>query len=105
VSTAAAVCSEETEEIVADTTTGGASRLSARTALRLEVEGFLIEEAALLDAWDLDAWLELFTDDGKYVVPATDLADGDPARDLTLIDVSRAVMPTGSSRGPGRAGL
>jgi p-cumate 2,3-dioxygenase beta subunit len=71
---------------VAELTTSGTGGLSARTALRLEVEDFLVDEAALLDAWELDSWLELFTDDGKYVVPSTDLPSGDPASDLTLID-------------------
>ena len=28
----------------------------------------------------------MFTDDGRYVVPSTDVLDGDPAKDLTLID-------------------
>src|SRR5205823_3815982 len=36
--------------------------------------------------WDLDAWVALFTDDARYVVPTTDLPDGDPRRDLVLID-------------------
>jgi len=60
--------------------------LSTRLLTRLEVEEFLIEEAAILDGWKLDEWLALFTDDGRYVVPSTDVPDGDPARDLTLID-------------------
>lgn len=51
-----------------------------------EVEAFLIEEAALLDRWELDRWLELFTEDARYVVPTTDLPDGDPQRDLVFID-------------------
>jgi p-cumate 2,3-dioxygenase beta subunit len=62
------------------------SGLSARAALRAEVEEFLIEEAALLDAWELDKWFELFTEDAKYIVPATDTPDGDPSKELTLID-------------------
>jgi p-cumate 2,3-dioxygenase beta subunit len=60
--------------------------LPHRLALRLEVEEFLIEEAAMLDEWRLDDWLELFTEDASYVVPSTDVPDGDPAHDLTLID-------------------
>jgi p-cumate 2,3-dioxygenase beta subunit len=55
-------------------------------ALRLEIETFLYDEAALLDAWDLDAWLTLFTEDAKYIVPTTDLPDGDPRSDLVFID-------------------
>lgn len=53
---------------------------------RHRVEEFLYDEAFLLDEWRLDEWLELFTEDTRYVVPATDLPDGDPNRDLVLID-------------------
>jgi p-cumate 2,3-dioxygenase beta subunit len=60
--------------------------LPERLALRLEVEEFLIEEAAILDEWRMDDWLALFTDDATYVVPSTDLPDGDPSANLTLID-------------------
>lgn len=54
--------------------------------LRLEVETFLYEEAALLDEWRLDEWLALFTDDGRYIVPSTDCVDGDGDRTLVLLD-------------------
>ena len=40
---------------------------------RTDVEDFLFAEAELLDEWRLPEWLELFTDDAKYYVPATDL--------------------------------
>jgi p-cumate 2,3-dioxygenase beta subunit len=53
---------------------------------RLAVEDFLYREAALLDDWRLDDWLELFTEDCRYFVPATDLPDGDPRVTLGLID-------------------
>lgn len=59
---------------------------SDRTDLRRRVEEFLIDEAALLDEWRLDEWLGLFAANGSYVVPATDLPEGDPRTDLTLID-------------------
>jgi p-cumate 2,3-dioxygenase beta subunit len=62
---------------------------SSRSALllrRLAVEDFLYREAALLDDWRLDDWLGLLTDDCRYVVPATDLPDGDPQVTLGLID-------------------
>jgi p-cumate 2,3-dioxygenase beta subunit len=62
------------------------SALSDRLLTRLEVEEFLINEAAILDNWRLDDWLALFTDDGRYVVPSTDVPKGDPSKDLTLID-------------------
>src|SRR5262245_2008203 len=54
--------------------------------LRETVEEFLYQEAALLDAWRLDEWLALFTADGRYLVPTTDLQDGDPRNDLVFID-------------------
>jgi p-cumate 2,3-dioxygenase beta subunit len=62
------------------------SAVSDRLLLRLEVEEFLVEEAAILDEWRLDDWLALFTEDASYVVPSTDAPDGDPSTDLTLID-------------------
>ena len=55
-------------------------------ALRELVEEFLYREAALLDDWSLDAWVGLFTEDARYVVPTTDLPEGDPGRDLVFID-------------------
>jgi p-cumate 2,3-dioxygenase beta subunit len=54
--------------------------------LRETVEEFLYQEAALLDAWRLDEWLALFTEGGRYLVPTTDLPDGDPRQDLVFID-------------------
>lgn len=55
-------------------------------SLRHLVEDFLFREAALLDEWRLDEWSELFTEDARYVVPTTDLPEGDPDRDLVFID-------------------
>lgn len=52
---------------------------------RAEVEEFLYEEAALLDAWRLREWLELLTDDATYEVPSTDTPDGDPKTTLFLV--------------------
>ncbi len=57
--------------------------------LHHEVEQFLYHEAALLDEWRLDEWLTLFTDDARYVVPTTDLPEGDPWQDLVYIDDDR----------------
>ncbi len=55
-------------------------------SLRATVEEFLFREAALLDEWRLEEWVGLFTDDARYVVPSTDLPEGDPKRDLVFID-------------------
>ena len=54
--------------------------------LREQVEDFLFREAELLDDWRLDDWVALFTEDGRYIVPTTDLPEGDPQRDLVFID-------------------
>jgi p-cumate 2,3-dioxygenase beta subunit len=57
------------------------------TLTRVDVEDFLYREAALLDAWDLDGWLELWAlERTRYVVPCNDVPDADPERDLVLID-------------------
>ena len=53
---------------------------------RAQIEDFLYHEAALLDDWNLDGWLELYEPDAKYEVPCNDKIDADPSRDLLLID-------------------
>lgn len=63
-----------------------------RHALRLDVEEFLYEEAALLDAWRLDDWLALFTADARYEVPSTDRPGGGPADALMLVSDTRAMI-------------
>lgn len=61
------------------------SRTGSRTVTRAEVEDFLFHESDLLDTWQLDAWANLFTDDGEYLIPPTDLPDGDPGKHLFLV--------------------
>ena len=61
---------------------GGAS-------LRSRVEDFLYEEAALLDAWKLEEWAGLFSEEGVYMVPPTDAPEADPATTLFLIHDDR----------------
>ena len=59
---------------------------------REQVEDFLYHEAALLDAWKLDEWLQLLTEDARYRVPSNDAPEGaDPASTLFLIadDIQR----------------
>jgi p-cumate 2,3-dioxygenase beta subunit len=64
-----------------------ATELDLASLDRAAVEDFLYREAALLDDWDLDGWLTLWAELGtRYVVPCNDTPDGDPARDLVLID-------------------
>ena len=57
-----------------------------KPTLREQVEDFLFREAEFLDEWRLDDWVDLFTDDARYIVPTTDLPGGDPQRDLVFID-------------------
>jgi p-cumate 2,3-dioxygenase beta subunit len=52
---------------------------------RTQAETFLFHEAALLDGWKLMEWADLFTTDGEYLIPSTDLPDGDPATSLFLV--------------------
>ncbi len=52
---------------------------------RAEVEDFLYHEAALLDAWRLDDWLNLLTPDARYQIPSNDRPDADPAGTLFTI--------------------
>jgi p-cumate 2,3-dioxygenase beta subunit len=58
---------------------------------RQEVEDFLFEEAALLDAWKLDEWLTLLTDDAYYRVPSNDRPESDPRGTLFTVadDIAR----------------
>jgi p-cumate 2,3-dioxygenase beta subunit len=58
----------------------------ASAIARGDVEDFLYHEAALLDAWRLDDWLALFTADASYIIPSNDTPDGDPNRDLMIVD-------------------
>lgn len=60
--------------------------LDTNFRLRLEVEDFLYREAALLDEWRLDEWLELLTEDVRYVIPTTDLPDGVPLKDVVFVN-------------------
>lgn len=52
--------------------------------LRLRVEDFLWLEADLIDRWQLDEWLALYTDDAHYYVPPSDV-DGDTANPDTSL--------------------
>jgi p-cumate 2,3-dioxygenase beta subunit len=58
---------------------------------RQRIEDFLYDEAALLDEWRLEEWLELLTEDAAYYVPSTDLPAGDHKSTLFLIadDITR----------------
>jgi len=63
----------------------------ATLLLEREAEDFIVQEAAMLDEWRLDDWLALFTEDARYVVPATDALTRDPKESLGIIndDIAR----------------
>jgi p-cumate 2,3-dioxygenase beta subunit len=52
---------------------------------RAEVEDFLFHEAELLDAWRLDDWLALLTDQCGYYVPPTDRPEADHRDTLFIV--------------------
>ncbi|MCB2089777.1 MAG: aromatic-ring-hydroxylating dioxygenase subunit beta [Sphingomonadaceae bacterium] len=60
------------------------SGVSADLLLRLQVEALLTHEADLLDRWQLDEWLTLYTEDAHYYVPPSDV-DGDTATPDTAL--------------------
>ncbi len=47
--------------------------MKVEAVTREEVQELMFLEAELLDEWRLKEWLDLFTADGSYFVPATDL--------------------------------
>src|SRR5580700_9515075 len=57
---------------------------------RQEVEDLFYREAALLDEWRLEEWLDMLTDDAIYQVPSTDAPEGD-ARNVLYIIADDAV--------------
>ncbi len=75
--------------VTADTLTATAvtapELLTATTITRAQVEDFLYHEAALLDAWKLDDWLALLTEDATYRVPSNDAPESIPGQALYLV--------------------
>lgn len=52
---------------------------------RAEAEDFLYHEAELLDAWRLEEWAALFTEDATYRIPSPDHPAGGPEESLYLV--------------------
>lgn len=50
-----------------------------------EVEDLLYREAALLDEWRLEEWLDLLTEDATYYVPPNDRPEGDHHNTLFIL--------------------
>src|SRR5271155_2903044 len=62
------------------------SRMSSIEApSRQSVEDLLYKEAALLDEWRLEEWLELLTEDAVYQIPPTDVPEGDSRNTLFIV--------------------
>jgi p-cumate 2,3-dioxygenase subunit beta len=57
-----------------------------------QIEQFLIHEAALLDEWRLEEWLELMAQDARYLVPPLDAPDADHRDTLFLIADDRRTL-------------
>jgi p-cumate 2,3-dioxygenase subunit beta len=69
----------------------GTDPISSLHVTRGEIEDFLYQEAALLDAWKLDEWLALLTEDAYYRVPSNDRPESEPGGTLFTIadDIAR----------------
>jgi p-cumate 2,3-dioxygenase beta subunit len=57
----------------------------ANATSRAEVEDLLYREAALLDEWRLEEWLQLLTEDAAYYVPPNDSPDSDHLTTLFIL--------------------
>jgi p-cumate 2,3-dioxygenase beta subunit len=57
-----------------------------------QIEQFLYREASLLDRWRLHEWLDLFAIESRYLVPSNDRPNGDPTRDLFLVQDDRFLL-------------
>jgi len=70
----------------------GYALVPAAIVTRLQVEDFLYREVELLDRWELDDWIALYTDDCRYEVAPTGKADAatlSPETSLFLIADNR----------------
>lgn len=66
--------------------------LNGRLLTRLQIEDFLYKEAELLDCWQLDDWLALYTMDCRYEIGPTGKADAaqlSPETSLFLVSDNR----------------
>jgi 3-phenylpropionate/cinnamic acid dioxygenase small subunit len=48
-----------------------------------DLSDLIQQEAELLDAWDLEAWLDLYSDDAKYLIPIDN--DRDPRSSTSIV--------------------
>ncbi len=61
------------------------TKRAALSVTRAEIEDFLYHEAALLDDWRLDDWLELLTEDAYYLVPPNEAPESNFEDTLFII--------------------
>ena len=66
-------------------------RATAGAEMLFEIERFLYREASYLDRPDLDSWIELYTDDGTYWMPAIP-DQQDPEMHISLFYDDRVMM-------------
>lgn len=66
--------------------------LQTTLTTREQVEDFLFMEASMIDEWRLEEWLDLFTLDCVYEIPATDTPHLDPGRSWSLIHDRRTML-------------
>ena len=74
----------------------------AEQITREQVEDFLFREAALLDEWRLQEWLQLFSEKCGYFVPSNDDPQGDHISSLFLIADDRQRLESRVSQLEGR---
>ncbi len=67
------------------------AKFTGDAAYHRQVEDFLYREAALLDRPDLDGWIDLYTDDGTYWMPAIE-DQADPHNHISLMYDDRVMM-------------
>ncbi len=68
------------------------SLLDAGALTRYEAEEFLYDEADLLDAWQLEDWLALCTEDVVYEIPSTTHPHGEANASLFLVHDDRSML-------------
>lgn len=68
------------------------SAARTRTVARAEIEDYLYEEAALLDEWRLEEWLDLFTLDCVYEIPAPETRGMDGGTVYALVHDRRPLL-------------
>jgi 3-phenylpropionate/cinnamic acid dioxygenase small subunit len=89
-------------------TNDGSAAVAPDGDRRREFEDFLYAEADLLDGWQIEEWLRLFTDDCSYWIPSNS-DEMDPRSETALVyddhnaledRVLRLLMPSAHSQWP-----